>query len=191
MTRCEWAQANDLLIADHDQHWGIPIHDDGLLFQQLILEGAQAGLSWFVILQKKAAYKAAFDDFNPHVIAEYDEGKIQLLMNNPSIVRNKLKIQSVVTNAQAYLHLRQQYGSFSDYCWSFVKGKTIINHWCTAEQVPSRSAQSEAMSKGLKSYGFKFVGATTCYAFMQAVGMVNDHLVSCFRHEQCSSLAAQ
>jgi DNA-3-methyladenine glycosylase I len=185
MTRCEWAQANKLLSVDHDEHWGVPVYDDKQLFEQLILEGAQAGLSWSIILQKKAAYKSAFDNFDPYVIAHYDEAKLNALINNPNIVRNKLKIRSVVTNAQAYMSICQQQSSFSEYLWNFVDGKRIINHWQTAQQVPTVSAQSQAMSKGLKSYGFKFVGATTCYAFMQAVGMVNDHLVTCFRHKQC------
>lgn len=185
MIRCEWAQTNSLLMADHDEHWGVPIYDDQLLFEQLILEGAQSGLSWLTILQKKSAYKIAFDNFDPYMIAQYDESKIHELMSNDQIVRNRLKIQSVVTNAQAYKVINQEYSSFSDYLWSFVDNQRIINYWQHAEQVPTSIPESIAMSEGLKNYGFKFVGATTCYAFMQAVGMVNDHLVTCFRHKQC------
>jgi len=185
MMRCEWANANPLLTVDHDEHWGVPIYDDQCLFEQLILEGAQAGLSWLTILQKKSAYQSAFDNFDPYIIAQYDNKKIDELMTNEHIVRNRLKIQSVVTNAQAFVDIGQGGLSFSDYLWSFVNDRRIINHWQHLEQVPTSTPQSVAMSKGLKSYGFKFVGATTCYAFMQAVGMVNDHLVSCFRHRHC------
>jgi len=185
MIRCEWANANPLLMTDHDEHWGVPVYDDQSLFEQLMLEGAQAGLSWLTILQKKSAYQIAFDNFDPHKIAYYEDEKIHALMTNNHIVRHRLKIQSVVTNAQAYIDIIQEHSSFSDYLWSFVDGQRIINHWQHPEQIPTSTPQSVAMSQGLKSYGFKFVGATTCYAFMQAVGMVNDHLVTCFRHKQC------
>lgn len=182
--RCDWAEVNDLLVADHDQHWGVPLYDDQQLFRQLLLENAQAGLSWTLILSKQAGYQRAFDDFCPAKIARYDDAKIESLLTNPNIVRNQLKIRAAVTNAQAYLKIQQQYGSFADYCWSFVGGAPIINGWRHAHQVPTCSAESKAMSASFKRHGFKFVGATTCYAFMQAVGMVNDHLQSCFRYQQ-------
>ncbi len=184
LQRCDWAEANDLLAADHDAHWGVPIYADQQLFRQLLLESAQAGLSWTLILSKQEGYRRAFDNFCPDKIARYDDIKIQSLLNNPDIVRNQLKIRAAITNARAYLDILQKYGSFADYCWSFVGGAPIINAWQHVQQVPSCSAESELLSASLKQHGFKFVGNTTCYAFMQAVGMVNDHLQSCFRYKQ-------
>ena len=186
LQRCHWAKENELLKAYHDTHWGVPVYDDQQLFKQLLLESAQAGLSWSLILSKQEGYQRAFDDFSPEKIARYDDVKIQSLLNNSAIVRNKLKIQAAVCNARAYLSIQQQHGSFADYCWSFVCSTRIINNWQYAEQVPTRSVESEALSLGLKQNGCKFVGSTICYAFMQAVGMVNDHLVSCHRHQQLS-----
>lgn len=180
--RCPWAREDPLIIDYHDQEWGVPIHDDKLLFEFLILEGAQAGLSWTTILRKRKNYQEAFDDFDPSKVALYDEIKIEELQNNPGIVRNRLKIQAAIANAHAVLEIQNEFGSFDFYIWLFVGGQPIQNKWKTLTEVPSFTAESEEMSADLKARGFKFVGPTICYAFMQAVGMVNDHLVDCFRH---------
>lgn len=177
--RCDWVSSDSLYIRYHDEEWGVPVYDDRLLFEMLCLEGAQAGLSWITILRKRTAYKEAFDDFSAEKIVAYNEEKIQELLNNPGIVRNKLKVKSVITNAQAFLRIQKEYGSFSRYIWNFVNGKPIINHWETLQDVPALTPLSDAMSKQLKKDGFKFVGSTICYSFMQAVGMVNDHLTDC------------
>ena len=183
LTRCKWA-SNDLAILYHDKEWGVPSHDDRHLFEFLILEGAQAGLSWDTILRKRENYRAAFSQFNPQRIANYDQKKITSLLNDPGIIRNKLKIQSAVSNAQAFLTIQKEFGSFSEYIWQFVGGKPRINSIRSMKQLPARTNQSDAMSKDLKKRGFKFVGSTICYAYMQAVGMVNDHMVTCFRYKQ-------
>lgn len=181
--RCPWAQG-DQYVAYHDQEWGVPIHDDRLLFEFLILEGAQAGLSWQTILKKRENYRAAFDDFNPSVIATYDEKQQVRLMNDAGIVRNRLKIASSIDNAKAILAVQDEFGSFNEYIWGFVAGEPKQNRWQTMADVPAKTPESDAMSKDLKRRGFRFVGSTICYAFMQAVGMVNDHLTECFRHAE-------
>lgn len=181
--RCSWA-ANDLSIHYHDQEWGVPSHDDRHLFELLILEGAQAGLSWNTILQKRENYRAALDAFDPERIARYDARKLQSLLKNPGIVRNRLKIAGAVKNARAFLRTQEEFGSFDRYIWQFVGGSPRINRWRSAKLVPARTPQSDTMSKDLKKRGFTFVGSTICYAFMQAVGMVNDHWVDCFRYAQ-------
>ncbi len=178
VSRCSWAR-NDLSIRYHDEEWGVPVHDERKLFEFLILEGAQAGLSWDTILQKRENYRAAFDRFDPKKIARYDRRKQQSLMRNPGIVRNRLKIASAVQNAQAFLRVQEEFGSFDRYIWQFVGGKSIVN---PGRKVPARTAESDAMSKDLKKRGFNFVGSTICYAFMQAVGMVNDHAPECHRY---------
>ena len=179
--RCSWAR-NELAILYHDAEWGVPVHDDRRLFEFLILEGAQAGLSWDTILRKRESYRAAFDNFDPQIVARYDRRKIGTLLKNPGIVRNRLKIESTVRNAQAFLKVQDDAGSFDQYVWQFVDVKPRVNAWKAGQQVPARTAQSDALSKDLRRRGFNFVGSTICYAFMQAVGMVNDHMVDCFRH---------
>lgn len=180
--RCTWVSDDPIYINYHDTEWGKPIYDDRLLFEFLILEGAQAGLSWLTILKKRDNYRLCFDHFEAEKIANYDAHTYQKLLANPGIIRNRLKIQSVITNAQAYLAVKQTFPSFSDYIWQFVDGKPIQNKWEHHKQVPTSTVLSDQMSKDLKKRGFKFVGTTICYAFMQAVGMVNDHLTCCFRH---------
>ena len=182
--RCDWANASDSEKLYHDEEWGIPVHDDRLLFEFLILEGAQAGLSWSTILNKREGYRQAFDNFDAKIIKDYNEVKITELLSNPAIVRNKLKVNSTVTNAKAFLQIQEEFGSFDHYIWQFVNQETIKNSWLTMKDVPSSSIESDAMSKDLKKRDFKFVGTTICYAYMQAVGMVNDHLVDCFRYEE-------
>ena len=183
LIRCPWA-SNDLSIRYHDEEWGFPAHDDSRLFEFIILEGAQAGLSWDTILKKRENYRAAFDTFDPKKMARYDRSKIQSLMNDAGIIRNRLKIASAVQNAKAFLKVQEEFGSFDAYIWRFAGGSPIVNSWRSAKQVPARTAESDAMSKDLKKRGFSFVGTTICYAFMQAVGMVNDHLTGCFRYDQ-------
>ncbi|HZQ22577.1 MAG TPA: DNA-3-methyladenine glycosylase I [Terriglobales bacterium] len=183
VVRCAWAR-NPLSIQYHDEEWGVPAHDDRTLFEFLVLEGAQAGLSWDTILQKRQNYRAAFDDFDPKVIARYTPARIRQLLANPGIVRNRLKIESTVRNAQAFLKVQQEFGTFDRYIWEFVGGKPRVNSWRGLKQVPAYTSESDAMSRDLKKRGFNFVGTTICYAFMQAVGMVNDHLKECFRYKQ-------
>ncbi|MFC1997803.1 DNA-3-methyladenine glycosylase I [Chloroflexota bacterium] len=180
--RCAWPGDDPLYIAYHDEEWGMPVYDDQALFAKLLLDGAQAGLSWITILRKRQNYYDAFDDFNPEKMACYDEARIAKLLTNPGIVRNRLKVNSFVRNAKVYLELKAELGSFSDYLWGFVGGAPVINAWEKMAQIPATSPESEAMSKDLKKRGFNFVGPTICYAFMQAVGMVNDHTVDCFRY---------
>ena len=179
--RCPWA-SNHLSVRYHDHEWGVPVHDDRVLFEFLVLEGAQAGLSWDTVLRKRENYRQAFDGFDPKKIARYNGRKLRSLMNDQGIIRNRLKIASVVRNAQAFLAIREEFGSFDAYIWQFVGGHPRLNSWRTAKQVPTRTSQSDAISKNLKMRGFSFVGSTICYAFMQAVGMVNDHLTTCFRY---------
>ncbi len=181
--RCPWA-SGDQYIEYHDREWGVPVHDDQVLFEFLILEGAQAGLSWETILKKRQTYRQAFDQFDPVLVAKYGKRKQQALLANPGIVRNRLKVLSAITNANAFLAVQNKFGTFNDYIWSFVQGRTIQNARRSMKEVPARTSESDAMSKDLKRRGFKFVGSTICYAFMQAVGMVNDHLVDCFRHRE-------
>jgi DNA-3-methyladenine glycosylase I len=183
VVRCGWAR-NELSVRYHDQEWGVPQRDDRKLFEFLILEGAQAGLSWDTILRKRENYRAAFDGFDAEVIANYDRRKIAALLKNPGIIRNGLKIDSAIKNARAFLAVRSNTGSFDSYIWQFVGGSPRVNLWRSLKQVPARTKESDAMSKDMKKRGFIFVGSTICYAFMQAVGMVNDHLVSCFRYRE-------
>ena len=182
--RCPWPGDDPLYMAYHDHEWGVPEYDDRQLLAKLILDGAQAGLSWITILRKRDAYLQAFDNFDPEAMARYDEAKIAQLLQNPGIVRNRLKVHSATNNARAYLAFTEQHGSFSDFLWQFVGGAPRQNHFRTLDQLPAQTLESEAMSKALKAHGFTFVGPTICYAFMQAVGMVNDHLVDCFRHAE-------
>ena len=186
--RCAWVSDDELYIQYHDQEWGVPQYDDRKLFELLILEGAQAGLSWYIILKKRENYRQAFDKFDVKKIAEYDNNKIQELLNNPGIVRNKLKIESTVRNAKIYLDIQKEYGSFSQYLWSFVDGKPIVNSFNELKELPAKTELSDKISKELKKRGFNFIGSTICYAYMQAVGMVNDHTVDCFRYKQICSL---
>lgn len=181
--RCSWAR-NPLSIRYHDEEWGVPTHDDAVLFEFLILEGAQAGLSWDTILQKRENYRAALDGFDARRIARYDRRKLQSLLRNPGIIRNRLKIASAVGNAKAFLRTQEEFGSFARYVWQFVGDKPRVNSWTALTKVPASTPESDAMSKELRKRGFNFVGSTICYAFMQAVGMVNDHMVDCFRYKQ-------
>jgi len=180
ISRCDWVKNDPLEIAYHDHEWGIPVHDDRQLFEFLILEGAQAGLSWSTILKKRENYRLAFANFDPQVVATYNQAQIDILLQNPGIVRNKLKIQGAIINAQKFLEIQKEYGSFDVFIWQFVGGEVIQNHWQTWQEVPTTSKESDLMSRQLKKRGFKFIGATICYAFMQAVGMVNDHTMGCF-----------
>jgi DNA-3-methyladenine glycosylase I len=185
--RCPWPKS-ELDIAYHDEQWGVPEHDDRMLFEMIILEGAQAGLSWSTILKKREGYREAFDGFDPERIARYTDRKVAELMANAGIVRNRLKIAATIQNARSYLNLREEGETLDSFLWQFVGGKPKQNAWTEMKQVPARTAESDAMSKALLKRGFKFVGSTICYAFMQAVGMVNDHLVSCPRHKQVARM---
>jgi DNA-3-methyladenine glycosylase I len=185
--RCAWVPDDDLYIQYHDQEWGVPQYEDQILFELLILEGAQAGLSWATILKKRENYRQAFDNFDANKIARYKGNRIKQLLTNPGIVRNRLKIESTIRNANAYLEIQKEEGSFSHYIWSFVEGKPHLNHFKELSELPAKTDISDKMSKDLKKRGFNFVGSTICYAFMQAVGMVNDHTVDCFRYEQITS----
>ncbi len=180
-TRCEWVSGGNQLYHEyHDDEWGVPVHDDQLLFEFLILEGAQAGLSWATVLNKREGYITAFDNFDVEKVAKYDQSKIDSLLVNPEIIRNKLKVNATVVNANLFLQMQKEFGSFDAYIWQFVGGKTIQNKWVNMSQVPVSTLESDAMSRDLKKRGFKFIGTTICYAFMQATGMVNDHTVDCF-----------
>jgi len=189
--RCSWCGDDPLYVKYHDEEWGVPVYDDQLLFAKLILDGAQAGLSWITILRKRQNYWAAFDRFDPEKIARYDEAKITELLQNPGIIRNRQKVHAAVKNARAYLEIMETEGSFSDFLWQFVDGRPMQNEWQTMAEIPAVTPESEAMSKALKKRGFNFVGPTIVYAFMQAVGMTNDHVVDCFRHEQIQALSAR
>jgi DNA-3-methyladenine glycosylase I len=185
VTRCRWAK-NALNIPYHDEEWGVPLHDDQKLFELLILEGAQAGLSWDTVLQKRARYRKVFDGFDAKKIARYDKKKVRQLLADPGIIRNRLKIDSTISNARSFLKIQEEFGTFDAYIWRFVGARPKQNAWKTHKKVPPRTAESDAMSKDLKSRGFRFVGSTICYAFMQATGMVNDHVVNCFRYQELS-----
>ena len=183
--RCGWCENTyPEYIRYHDKEWGVPVHNDQTQFEFLLLEGAQAGLSWSTILNKRAGYRKAFENFVVEKVASFDEKKIQLLLNNPDIVRNQLKIRTAVTNAQKFIEVQQEFGSFDQYIWRFVKGKPLINQWKTLSDIPATTRESDALSKDLKKRGFKFVGSTIIYAHMQAVGMVNDHEIGCFRYRE-------
>jgi DNA-3-methyladenine glycosylase I len=188
MDRCHWPKT-DLSVPYHDSEWGVPVHDDRILFEFLVLGGAQAGLSWETILKKRSGYRKAFDDFDPKLVAAYGEKKRQTLLSDPGIIRNRLKIASAIQNASAFLAVRKEFGAFDQYLWRFVGHRPKQNAWNTPEDVPAETAESAALSKDLKQRGFKFVGSTICYAFMQATGMVNDHLVGCFRHAELKPAA--
>ena len=182
--RCDWSGTDPLYVKYHDREWGVPVHDDRRLFEMLILEGAQAGLSWLTILRKREDFRRAFDHFDPSRVAKYDGRKIRELLSNPKIIRNRLKIQAAVQNARAFLEVVDEFGSFDRYMWRFVGGKPFQNRRARLKDIPARTEESDALSKDLKKRGFKFVGSTICYAFMQAVGMVNDHVVECFRYKE-------
>jgi DNA-3-methyladenine glycosylase I len=186
--RCAWVGTDPLMIDYHDHEWGVPLHDDRELFEFLILEGMQAGLSWMTILRKRDNFRQAFDDFDPQVIAQYDQAIFDQLLANPGIIRNRLKIEAATTNAQSFLAVQAEFGSFDAYIWRFVDGAPIVNSWRKIADIPAKTEESTAMSKDLLQRGFKFVGPTICYAHMQATGMVNDHTVDCFRYIECQNL---
>lgn len=187
--RCSWCGDDDLYVRYHDEEWGVPLRDDRALFEFLVLEGAQAGLAWITVLRKREGYRAAFDNFDPAKVARYSDRTLQRLLNNPRIVRNRLKVFSTRQNARAFLAVQEEWGSFSNYIWHFVDGKPVQNRWRSMAEVPATSPLSDRISKDLKRRGFSFVGTTIVYAHMQATGMVNDHLASCFRHAECRELA--
>jgi DNA-3-methyladenine glycosylase I len=183
--RCSWASVDDpMLLQYHDREWGVPVHNDRKHFEVLVLSGAQAGLSWSLVLKKRQGYRRAFDKFDPGKVARYSERQIRKLTSDPEIIRNRMKIEAAVRNARAFLKIRQEFGTFDSYCWRFVHGRPRLNRWKATRQIPAISPESEAFSKDLKRRGFSFVGPTTIYAYMQAVGMVNDHLVDCFRYRE-------
>ncbi|HYR43730.1 MAG TPA: DNA-3-methyladenine glycosylase I [Terriglobia bacterium] len=186
--RCGWVgESNPLMLEYHDREWGVPVHDDGQHFEFLVLEGAQAGLSWSIVLNKREGYRRAFSEFNPNKVARYTEKRVQKLLLDPGIIRNRQKIEAAVRNARAFLAIQDEFGSFDVYAWRFVGGQPKVNHWKVMKQIPATSTESDAFSKDLKQRGFSFVGSTVLYAHMQAVGMVNDHLVDCFRHREVST----
>ena len=189
ITRCAWAGTDPLYVAYHDQEWGVPVHEDRVLFEFLILEGAQAGLSWMTILKKRENFRAAFDQFDPQVVARYDERKVAELLANPGIIRNRLKIEAAIQNARALLNVNEEFGSFDAYIWRFVGGRPKVNAWKTMQEIPAQTEEARTLSKDLLQRGFKFVGPTICYAHMQATGMVNDHTVDCFRYQEINRLA--
>lgn len=184
MKRCEWADRGGLEQSYHDNEWGVEIHDDRALFEFLVLEGAQAGLSWSTVLRKREGYRRAFDNFDARKISRYSQDAVSRLLTNSEIIRNRLKIEAAITNARAFLLVQKEFGSFNSYIWRFVGGRPVQNSWRTMADIPSSTPESDAMSKDLRERGFKFVGTKICYAFMQAVGMVNDHVVDCFRHRE-------
>jgi DNA-3-methyladenine glycosylase I len=180
--RCSWPGENEMMIQYHDEEWGVPIHEDRKLFEFMVLDSFQAGLSWQIILNKRNGFRSAFAEFNPVIIALFGKRDIENLMNNKTIIRNQLKIKATISNSKYFLNIQKEFGSFDSFIWKFTDGKTIINKWKTTGDIPVSTPESDTMSKELKKRGFKFVGTTICYAFMQAAGMVNDHLISCFRH---------
>lgn len=186
--RCEWASFSDLALKYHDEEWGVPVHDDRLLFEFLVLEGAQAGLSWEMILKKRDNYRKAFDNFDYEKVATYDDAKVGELLKDAGIIRNKLKVRSAINNARAFKKVRDEFGSFDTYIWGFVNNTPVQNSWTLLAEIPAKTEIAEKISTDLKKRGFNFVGPTILYAFMQAIGMVNDHVVGCFRHEQCREL---
>ena len=188
LQRCGWAGSDPLYVAYHDEEWGTPVHDDRRHFEMICLEGAQAGLSWITILRKRENYRLAFDQFDPVLVAAYDEDKIAELLANPGIVRNRLKVRAFVRNAQAFLRTQAEFGTFDAYIWRFVGGAPLVNDRQSLAEIPAQTAEAQAMSKDLSKRGFTFVGPTICYAYMQACGMVNDHEVSCFRHSECAAI---
>ena len=185
LQRCAWALGSELEQNYHDNEWGVPLHDDRKFFEFITLEGAQAGLSWATILKKRENYRKLFADFDVEKIARYNKSKIQALLNNPGIIRNRLKVESTISNARAFIEIQHEFGSFDAYIWQFTDGKPMVNRWKTVQHIPASTEISDAMAKDLKKRGFRFVGSTICYAFMQATGMVNDHTVDCFRYHEC------
>jgi len=188
-TRCEWLNEDPLYIRYHDKEWGVPVYNDRKLFEKIILEGAQAGLSWITVLKKRAHYRKVFDKFNPEIIARYNKRKVESLLNDAGIIRNRLKVEGTIKNARAYLQLRETEGKFKDFIWNFVDGKPVVNKWKTLKQIPATTDISNAMSKELKKRGFTFVGPTICYSFMQSMGLVNDHTTNCFRYHEINKLS--
>ncbi len=187
--RCEWVPLNDALyVAYHDREWGVPVYDDRTWFEFLILEGFQAGLSWRTVLHKRENFRRAFDNFEPRIVARYDDAQIQQLLQDSGLIRNRLKMQAAVSNARTFLKIQETYGSFNDYFWGFTDGRIIVNHWKSVDEIPPRSELSDRISADLKKNGFRFVGSTIVYALMQATGMVNDHVVHCFRHAELAAL---
>lgn len=184
INRCGWSISDPLMIDYHDKEWGVPVHDDRKHFEMIVLDGAQAGLSWQTVLRKRESYREAFDNFDPKKVARYNEKKIRELLNNPGIIRNRLKVNSAVVNAKAFLEVTDEFGSFDKYIWQFVGHRTIHNEWKSLKELPAKTSVSDAMSKDLKKRGFNFIGSTICYAYMQAAGMVNDHTTECFRHKE-------
>ena len=182
--RCEWCGDEPIYVDYHDKDWGVPVHDDRLHFEMIILDGAQAGLSWITILKRRESYREAFDNFEPEKVARYSDKKIERLLKNPGIIRNRLKVKSAVENAKGFLKIQEGFGSFDDYIWQFTRHQTIHNKWRSLKEIPVKTPESDAMSKDLKKRGFSFVGSTICYAYMQAAGMVNDHVTSCFRYNE-------
>ncbi len=182
--RCQWVGSHPLEIVYHDTDWGVPVHDDRRLFEMLILEGAQAGLNWLTVLKKRESYREAFAGFDPAEVARFDEARVEALLGNPGIVRNRLKVRSAIQNARAFLKIQEDYGTFDAYVWRFVEGAPKVNRWRSMAEIPAQAPESERMSKDLKKRGFNFVGPTICYAFMQAVGLVNDHTVDCYRYHE-------
>jgi DNA-3-methyladenine glycosylase I len=188
--RCDWCGKDPIYVDYHDKEWGVPVHDDRMHFEMIILDGAQAGLSWITILKRRDGYREAFDNFDVNKVAKYSDKKVEKLLTNPGIIRNRLKVNSAVKNAKAFLEIQKEFGSFDKYIWQFVNHKTIQNKWEKMEELPAKTAESDAMSKDLKKRGFSFVGSTICYAYMQAVGMVNDHTADCFRYKEVKKLPA-
>jgi len=184
LSRCEWCTSDPGYMKYHDEEWGVPVHDDHKLFEMITLEGAQAGLSWLTILKRRAGYRKAFHDFDPEKVVKFDDKKVNELMNDTGIIRNKLKINSTISNAYAFISIQKEYGSFDSYIWSFTNGNTIINKWKSLKEIPASTSLSDKISKDLKQRGFKFMGTTICYAFIQAVGIVNDHTRKCFRYQR-------
>lgn len=187
--RCEWCGSEGIYVDYHDNEWGVPVHDDRSHFEMIILDGAQAGLSWITILKRREGYRKAFDNFDVKKVARYSDKKIQKLLTDPGIIRNRLKVTSAVENAKAFLKIQEDFGSFDSYIWQFVNGKTIHNKWENIIDIPAKTPESDAMSRDLKKRGFSFVGSTICYAYMQAAGMVNDHSVDCFRYKQVKKMS--
>jgi DNA-3-methyladenine glycosylase I len=187
--RCDWCGTEPIYVDYHDKEWGVPVHDDRMHFEMIILDGAQAGLSWITILKRRDSYREAFDNFDAVKVSRYNDKKVEKLLTNPGIIRNHLKVNSAVKNAQAFLKIQEEFGSFDDYIWQFVNHKTIQNKWKKMSELPAKTAESDAMSKDLKKRGFSFVGSTICYAYMQAAGMINDHITNCFRYKEVKKLS--
>jgi len=187
--RCDWSGTEPIYMDYHDKEWGVPVHDDRMHFEMIILDGAQAGLSWITILKRRDSYREAFDNFDAVKVSRYNDKKVEKLLTNPGIIRNRLKVNSAVKNAQAFLKIQEEFGSFDKYIWQFVNHKTIQNKWKKMAELSAKTAESDAMSKDLKKRGFSFVGSTICYAYMQAAGMVNDHITNCFRYKEVKELS--